>query len=273
MFGKQAELRRGAVNNHKLSSMNYFTAIPKPSRQQPVTPIPVDPVDSLSPENVASNEVQLGELDSSEWEDEPNIPVLPAKSLVSIVPASPDNTAGDSEDSDKSQPDEGAPDINSPADAAIWLDPTADDEYEPPRVAVGVTVAELIKGANKHKSFAALFKLNAVRNYLELLQHYNHVPNIKNPVTRASLGVAKAVGKGPYFAKLICRLVRYIDRFHTLPPSRAGKHQAHPSLLNNERIHQAVHRFLTVQGAGEVGLASVFLHQGINDFHSPDQPS
>ena len=102
------------------------------------------------------------------------------------------------------------------------------------------------------KSFGALFKLHAVRNHLELLERFRHIPNIKNPTTRASLAVAKSVGKGPYFAKKIRCLVMYINRFHTLPPARSGKHHAHPSLLNNERISQAVHRYLTVQEIGEV---------------------
>jgi len=93
---------------------------------------------------------------------------------------------------------------------------------------------KLIGEAKKHQSFLALFKLQAVKNYLKLLNRYHHIPNIKNPITQAGLVVAKSVGKGPYFARKIQQLVTYVDRFHTLPPMGCGKHHGHPMLLNNE---------------------------------------
>ncbi|KAG2342076.1 hypothetical protein BDR05DRAFT_949332 [Suillus weaverae] len=97
-------------------------------------------------------------------------------------------------------------------EAASFLDPTADDKLDPLNVPIGKVIEGLIKDATKHKSFSAQFKLHAVRNYLELLEHY---------------------------------------QFQTLPPSRAGKHHTHPSLLNNKRVHQSVRCFLTVQEAGQ----------------------
>jgi hypothetical protein len=144
------------------------------------------------------------------------------------------------------------PRSSEPLNPTDFLDPTADDEDEAQRPAVGDVVKSLINEAKKHQSFAALFKLNAVKTYLEVLERYRRVPNIKNPVTRAGLVVAKSVGKGPYFARRIRKLVTYVDRFHTLPPNGSGKHHAHPSLLNNERIYQAVRRYLAVQEVGEV---------------------
>jgi hypothetical protein len=140
-------------------------------------------------------------------------------------------------------------------EAASFLDPTADDKLDPLDVPIGKVIEGLIKDATKHKSFSAQFKLHAVRNYLELLKCYQRIPNIKNPATQASLAIVKSVGKGPYLARMIRRLVIYICRFRTLPPSQAGKHHAHPSLLNNERVHQSVRRFLTVQEAGQVSSA------------------
>lgn len=136
--------------------------------------------------------------------------------------------------------------------AASFLDPTADDKLDPPYIPIGKVIEGLIKDAAKYKSFSAQFKLHAIRNYLELFERYRRIPNIKNLAIRASLAIAKSVGKGPYLARMIRRLVVYIHRFKTLPPSRAGKHHAHPSLLNNERVYQAVRRFLTVQEARNV---------------------
>ncbi|KAF8578546.1 hypothetical protein K439DRAFT_1648756 [Ramaria rubella] len=69
---------------------------------------------------------------------------------------------------------------------------------------------------------------------------------------RASIAVAKSVGKGPYFARKIRSLTHYIGHFHTLPPTTAGKHNTHPSLLNNEQIAQAVCRYLTILADGEI---------------------
>ena len=69
---------------------------------------------------------------------------------------------------------------------------------------------------------------------------------------RASLAVAKSIGKGPYFAHKIRTLTKYIGQFQTLPPTTIGNHNAHPSLLNNERMAQAVQRYLTVLADGEV---------------------
>jgi hypothetical protein len=124
--------------------------------------------------------------------------------------------------------------------AVTFLDSIADDEFGSEQIPTSVIMAGLIKDATKHKAFGALFKLHAVRNYLELHEHYRLIPNIKNPAMRASLTVAKSMGKGLYLACQIWHLVIYIYKFHTLSPSRAGKHHVHPSLLKNERFYQAV---------------------------------
>ena len=86
-----------------------------------------------------------------------------------------------------------------PINPAEFLDITADEnKLQPPPL--GKVVKTLMLEAKKHKSFQALFKLQAIKNYLKLLEHYHHVPNIKDPVMQAGLTVAKSVGKGPYFA-------------------------------------------------------------------------
>jgi hypothetical protein len=146
------------------------------------------------------------------------------------------------------------------------LDVTADDEIETIQLSVGVMVDKLIKDAKRHNSFAALFKLQAVKRYLELRLKYRYIPTIKNPSTRASEAIATSVGKGPYFAKKIRHLTVYIRQFHTLPPTGSGKHHAHPSLLNDERVAQAVRRYLTVVAIGEVRNRLCTIHMDINHF-------
>jgi len=234
VFRKRAKLHQAAAGLAKISE--FF--MPAPKVPKPLA----KPADVL--EISSSSEFEESSSDSEDdWVDISSIPVL--HSVTPISDALESDMAQAKLLSDKSPNDDPTP--------VSFLNPTADDEFEPPAISVGIIVAGLIKDAKKHKSFAALYKLHAVRNYLELHERYHRVPNIKNPAMRASAAVAKSVGKGPYFARQIRHLVLYISKFHTLPPSRAGKHQSHPFLLNNERVHQSVRRFLTVQAAGEVG--------------------
>jgi hypothetical protein len=231
IFKKQATLRKAAAGSAKISG--FFAPVPKPTRQ----PIEVLEIESSSSECTSDS----GEED---WVDIPSLPLEP-HSAVTPVPG----TDVAEQPSDNNLPNNNTDPVPP---AASFLDPTADDEFGPERIPTGTLIAGLIKDATKHKAFGALFKLHAVRNYLELHERYRLIPNIKNPAMRASLAVAKSVGKGPYLARQIRHLVIYINKFHTLPPSRAGKHHAHPSLLNNERVYQAVRRYLTVQEAGMV---------------------
>lgn len=57
-------------------------------------------------------------------------------------------------------------------DPVSFLDPTTDNEYEDIGIPVGTVADNLIKDAKWHKAFRPLFKLHAVHNYLELLEHY-----------------------------------------------------------------------------------------------------
>ena len=122
-----------------------------------------------------------------------------------------------------------------PINPAEFLDVTADeDKLLPPLLSK--VVKTLMLEVKKHKSFQILFKLQAIKNYCELLECYCCVPNIRDPVMQAGLTVAKSVGKGPYFACKVQSLVTYIKWFQCLPPNNAGKHHVHPSLLNNKFI-------------------------------------
>jgi hypothetical protein len=235
IFKKQATLRKAAAGSAKISG--FFASVPKLTRQ----PIEVLEIESSSSEGTSSDS---GEED---WVDIPNLPLEPHSSITP-VPSTPVSETAELP-SGNNLPNNSTDPVPP---AVSFLNPTADDEFGPEHIPTGTLVAGLIKDATKHKAFGALFKLHAVRNYLELHERYKLIPNIKNPTMRASLVVAKSVGKGPYLARQIRHLIIYINKFHTLPPSRAGKHHAHPSLLNNERVYQAVRRYLTVQEAGMV---------------------
>ncbi len=143
---------------------------------------------------------------------------------------------------------------DKPAQAAVFLDPAGDEVEEGGSMedSVRLRLEKLIKMAKKHKSAAALFKLHTLKMYLELYAKMKLNPRISNPAQRASLSIARSVGRGAYFARQLRHLKLYVHRFGTLPPSRTGKHHAHPSLLNNEHISVAVRRYLTVLADGEV---------------------
>ena len=223
IYKTQAKLRKAAVGSAQISG--FFMRVPKPTRE----PVEVLEIGSSSSEESLSDSEE-------EWVDIPSIPeshstpATPA-SNTPIFDIAPELLSGNDAPNNNTDP---IPLAHS------FLDPTADDEFEPIHIPIGTVVSGLIKDATKHKSFGALFKLHAVRNYLELHKCYRLNPNIKNPAMRASLAVARSVGKGPYLAHQIRHLVIYINKFHTIPPSCASKHHAHPSLLNNERVYQAV---------------------------------
>ena len=120
----------------------------------------------------------------------------------------------------------------------------------PANVSVVETVKGLITNAKKFKSFSCLIYLHALQQFITLREHYMLNPKVKNPMIRASHTVAVSIRKGPYFARKVQTLHNYVEQIHTLPPTNAGKHHAHPSLLNNEHITQAVPHYLTVLADG-----------------------
>ena len=136
--------------------------------------------------------------------------------------------------------------------ATNFLDMTEDDSDTVESISVLESVKKLIIDAKKYKSFTSLFYLTSLKQFVELWEKYKQNPRIAAPMVKASHIVASSVGKGPYVARKIRTLYRYVAQFHTLPPTNTGKHHTHPSLLNNERVAQAVHRYLTVLSDGEV---------------------
>lgn len=136
--------------------------------------------------------------------------------------------------------------------AATFLDTTEDDSDAIKPISVLESIKKLIIDAKKYKSFTLLFYLTSLKQFVELWEKYKQNPRIKAPMVKASHVVAASVGKGPYVARKICTLYRYVACFHTLPPTNTSKHHAHPSLLNNKRIAQAVCQYLTVLSDGKV---------------------
>lgn len=265
MFAKQANLQKAAKGSRDIAS--FFTKKIHVESPGPVTAVTVHLSQRGIPESetITTSEFHDSFADASDLEPIQTNYTVHAPNTPKSSPGSPTSPTSPAQ---KQQQDVNPEHIHSSTQTKSlhdtlkqpnlteFLDITADDEDELLQPPLWDVVMKLIGEAKKHQSFPALFKLQAVKNYLELLNRYRHIPNIKNPITQAGLVVAKSVGKGPYFARKIRRLVTYVDRFHTLPPTGSGKHHAHPSLLNNEQIYQAVRRYLAVQEVGEVSMAS-----------------
>ena len=144
------------------------------------------------------------------------------------------------------------------APAMSFLDVTEDDNDAMIKsIPVLETVKELIADAKKYKSFTSLFHLTSLKQFIDLWEKYKRNPQVRAPMIKASRVIASSVGKGPYMARKIRTLYKYVARFRTLPPVDASKHYAHPSLLDNERVAQAVRRYLTVLSDGTVRFLSL----------------
>ncbi|KAG6860415.1 hypothetical protein C0995_011409 [Termitomyces sp. Mi166 len=122
-----------------------------------------------------------------------------------------------------------------------WLNITVDDEIEDSWPGVEMVVEKLLKGAQHHKSHGVIFKLQAIKEHFALCAKFFKNPSIKNPQTQTSMCMAKGVGKG------------------------SGKHHAHPSLLNDEHVAQAVRQYLTVVAIGEVNQFFVKQRKGTHN--------
>lgn len=218
---RERDLQHAAQNNSKITS--FFPPRPKQIKKTThcgaVMATPQAPEVPQSPPELHSNsETQAASTESCSID-----PVLAVQPILPIANA---DTAEEH--------------------AAAFLDTTEDDSDAIESISVLKSVKKLIMDAKKYKSFTSLFYLTSLKQFIELWEKYKQNPRIKAPMVKASHVVAVSVGKGPYVARKIRTLYRYVARFHTLPPTNTGKHHAHPSLLNNERIAQAVRRYLTV---------------------------
>ncbi|KAI6033075.1 hypothetical protein F5J12DRAFT_779417 [Pisolithus orientalis] len=110
--------------------------------------------------------------------------------------------------------------------AAAFLDMTEDNSDAIKSISVLESTKQLIIDAKKYNSFTLLFYLTSLKQFMELWE-------------------------------------KYVACYHALPPTNIGKHHAHPSLLNNEHIAQAVHQYLTVLSDGEIIL--LLLMKQVND--------
>jgi hypothetical protein len=105
-------------------------------------------------------------------------------------------------------------DANSKTPLVSFLDMTGDDNSaESNTDPVLETIRKLMVDAKKYKSFTSLFYLNTLKQFIELWGTYQCNPKIRAPMCKASHAVATSIGKGPYMARKIRALYRYVVKF------------------------------------------------------------
>ncbi|KAH7881694.1 hypothetical protein F5I97DRAFT_1933136 [Phlebopus sp. FC_14] len=210
---RERELQQGAQNNKKITSFfaplqssveapilqhheeSLSTSAPTASPGSAV--ITVEPVTSTDKRQEESNDLESNRNTSH--------PTVESNTSSEPSVASFLDTVSD---------DDEAPNYtSSEPSVASFLDTVSDDDDAPNSGPVLEIVKTLIINAKKFKSFTPLFYLNSLKQFIELWEKYQRNPRIKAPMCKASHTVAVSVGKGPYMARKIHALYRYVARF------------------------------------------------------------
>ncbi|KIO02003.1 hypothetical protein M404DRAFT_28230 [Pisolithus tinctorius Marx 270] len=178
---QEQALRRAAQNNHKITS--FFTLAPQPImiNEERSTGSTVRH-ESKALANLPPKVPQLTSCNHNA-QSEPT-----TSELVHTTLATPEPQAGDT------------------AVAATFLDVTEDDNDSAESISVMGCINKLMADAKKYKSFTSLFHLSSLKHFINLWDKYKQNPRIKAPMVKASHTIAVSVGKGPYFARKICKL-------------------------------------------------------------------
>ncbi|KAI6138245.1 hypothetical protein BKA82DRAFT_28230 [Pisolithus tinctorius] len=170
-----------AQNNHKITS--FFTPAPQPImiNEERSTGSTVRH-ESKALANLPPKVPQLTSCNHNA-QSEPT-----TSELVHTTLATPEPQAGDT------------------AVAATFLDVTEDDNDSAESISVMGCINKLMADAKKYKSFTSLFHLSSLKHFINLWDKYKQNPRIKAPMVKASHTIAVSVGKGPYFARKICKL-------------------------------------------------------------------
>jgi hypothetical protein len=127
-----------------------------------------------------------------------------------------------------------------------------------------------LKDVEKHNSKHAIKTLSlliAVSEYIKLRACYNRSKACKQPCLKASMAIARRMGKGPYFARQIRYSELYLLRHHHLPPRKVYSREGHHSLLDNESVLHDVRIYLATQILGAVTPRTLCQH--VNDVILP----
>ena len=105
---------------------------------------------------------------------------------------------------------------------------------------------------NYGRAMKMLTQLIAVSKYVALHTDYKSGKKCKQPCLKASISIARQMGKGIYFARQIRYHELYLLKHHCLPPHKEYTRHGQYSLLDNEAILHDVRVYLAAQSLGSV---------------------
>jgi hypothetical protein len=135
----------------------------------------------------------------------------------------------------------------------------AEDEDNENLDIFGIVNAQLkeikkLKDISAPRCIKMTMHLTAVIQYVRLRQQYRRHGRCKAPSLKASLAIARRMGKrnGNYFARQIRKNEAYLLRHKHLPPSKQGAKHGQYTLLDNEAILHKVRTYLAAQNLGAI---------------------
>ena len=109
-----------------------------------------------------------------------------------------------------------------------------------------------LKQYNHARAIKILSQLNAVSEYVKLRTIYKSNKACKQPCLKASVAIARRMGRGVYFARQIRYNELYLLKHHHLPPRKEYTRHGQYSLLDNEAVLHDVRIYLAAQSLGTV---------------------
>jgi len=111
---------------------------------------------------------------------------------------------------------------------------------------------KLLKQHNNVRAIKMLSQLIAVSEYVKLRTLYKSSKTCKQPCLKASIAIARRMGKGVYYARQIRYNEMYLRKHHHLPPRKEYTRHGQYSLLDNEAVLHDVRVYLAAQSLGTV---------------------
>jgi hypothetical protein len=109
-----------------------------------------------------------------------------------------------------------------------------------------------MKQHNNLRAIKMLSQLIALSEYVKLHACYKSCKACKWPCLKASIAIARQMGRGPYLACQICHNELYLLKHHHLPPRKEYTRHGQYSFLDNEAVLHDVYVYLVAQSLGTV---------------------
>ena len=111
---------------------------------------------------------------------------------------------------------------------------------------------KLLKRHGNARAIKMLSQLTAVAEYVKLRALYRSSKACKQPCLKASIAIARRMGRGVYCARQIRHNELYLLKHHHLPPRKEYTRHGQYSLLDNEAVLNDVRVYLAAQSLGSV---------------------